>query len=1689
MSINVTCSRSDCGGVFKVADRLAGKTIKCPKCGSPIEVEAAEGAPLDIVADGTQRLCPGCSAPLGPDDVFCIACGTDLRPAGATPQEEPPKKARNLTPLVVGGMMAAAFLVLVILAVAVGIFIKGRFAGKEGGAKAEGGGKAVVQKQDGDEKGPEVGGAGEAAPEPEPEPEPLWEIPKEDLAALAQREKQLQNAVAGYIVKLKEVYAHLREDSPDDYARGWADLYAYCRDNGLQIEAERCWFRAVSLRPTDAAVNAVLGRTATFAGVPVTPTQKEFLAGLAPRLLITNSDPDLVGLSVQIEGGAAVPLTGAVPVSLPVQVGTVKIQVLRAEGGAPVRQIILPIRPATVHELELVSLAAAPTLQGNFFSDVRSALKGDRRRRGATAVRDAGGNVVKVSLRGAVVTAPPGAPLLIQQGARGDYAMNGRIALGNPNSVQGASVLDGTGGQPVRWAEPGRGEPAVLMGGVHYVLRTDLCDPLWRVLATASADLAGLWVHGVYARHLDRAHFENVQLEAEGKLAGPWQELLRVADELRAIEPGIARAVELQAAAAALPPYRDRVRALGLEPGREFVHLNWPRFAHAIAAVLAADPAVLTDRFGLAQDVPEERAEDSAVAGTRVGMESSFIPRAPGVRRREATLTDIMPLLPDAFALQFLQESWGELEGPARQAALFALEQIGSPAVVSFLGDVSKSSGSSREVMQAVLSLGAIGTPEALREVVGTPGIVAEVRLAATAARAAMGDPDLHGLALAGLLKDADAFVWAALLRYVTELNTPATLLVLSQAIDTRSDDESQQDIAKALAAAGGHCAVSELARLIQRSGKSFPEALALIDPRDALPLVRWLGTSLAEGKGGAEAIRLLAGSSSGPSAAFLKLLVMNKKDAKAFEALLRQGSRSALETARPAVGLLKPELLQELAKTWYSLDEETGRCLWSPDVDSGAVIAFLGDALSDEGVAAPVRLLAAAMLQEVGSAPALDPLLTLARGQQVAQEEGGEGTEVLTEFSEFLDVEEPEEREEEVLYGAFEEEEEGSFVSMAPYTPAGYRDADGRPVWPIGSSLKAKPQLYALGVLVAMGGDQVSEGLRALIDTHNDAQLLGATVYAVGELGGQEGMAFLRQKAITHRDKYANSNEFLAEFQMRLAALDALANAGDKTMLMPLLDMFVEEPPRADAITGMREPYLDLIKWWQIKLRTAACRCLASLCRNGLPDQLVSGNPMIRTQLLQQIVQFMEKRSTADSLAQEREKLRSAAVRAFGCIADPNAAQTRQILNHLMLDVGTVRVGGRGRRSKEKLTDHAKAVLDAFASLGARAGDPGFIEPIKDLLKKGVGASYWAEIMAKMAADPTDSYLRFLSGTFGRLSASGRETVVMRLVDGPVASKDAVADLVAQLVAGSPDWSLSGVAGAFGQEDYDDERYEQYEEEEEYEEYEDYGEYGEYDEEDARLQAMWYKRRARPRRRVWSYPSSEIYKAADALRRRWQWVETLFRLDAPGIGGLVAQHKLLELRDMGPAVGALYVLGSPSAAPEFMTAMVKQIAEGSSGYRQEDGGDPMQVGERAAVAALRRVGGERAAQALYTGLVGPALVRGPGDEPEEPEYEEGEGGALLFYVARALGSMGRGDLLDGAMNATNRAYFRANRMAVAKAALHGMAFMPLERDPVKVLVSWLGRLRRWPELQKTAAEGVRIALRRAQRVPASPAG
>ena len=122
MPISVTCS---CGKTFAAPDNLAGKRVKCPQCGKPLDIPHPTSSSqqarsrkskttkskttkpsnddvgdlldeVDLDASTTGHRCPICRTDLDPDAILCVKCGYNFE----TGKKIKTKSSRKAAPVV-----------------------------------------------------------------------------------------------------------------------------------------------------------------------------------------------------------------------------------------------------------------------------------------------------------------------------------------------------------------------------------------------------------------------------------------------------------------------------------------------------------------------------------------------------------------------------------------------------------------------------------------------------------------------------------------------------------------------------------------------------------------------------------------------------------------------------------------------------------------------------------------------------------------------------------------------------------------------------------------------------------------------------------------------------------------------------------------------------------------------------------------------------------------------------------------------------------------------------------------------------------------------------------------------------------------------------------------------------------------------------------------------------------------------------------------------------------------------------------------------------------------------------------------------------------------------------------------------------------------------------------------------------
>jgi hypothetical protein len=246
-----------------------------------------------------------------------------------------------------------------------------------------------------------------------------------------------------------------------------------------------------------------------------------------------------------------------------------------------------------------------------------------------------------------------------------------------------------------------------------------------------------------------------------------------------------------------------------------------------------------------------------------------------------------------------------------------------------------------------------------------------------------------------------------------------------------------------------------------------------------------------------------------------------------------------------------------------------------------------------------------------------------------------------------------------------------------------------------------------------------------------------------------------------------------------------------------------------------------------------------------------------------------------------------------------------------------------------------------------------------------------------------------------------------------------------------------------------------------------------------------------------------------EETKEKWAVIEVLFQSSAGAVAGAVESEGLLNHPQFGPAIAAMYVEQTPGAR-ENVIAKLRAVLTDRDDISDRSVSDLDR--KRSAASALRNLGGADSAEALFVGLVGPEQERaapaagpfvGPGMPPAAARGARGPMGpprgmptgptsarggtggtqrtAMLPaapYIARALGTMGQADLLRAALGASGGMFYRRNALEVQTAALEGIAFLPGDADPLKMLQDLL-RLATTKALKQATADAIAMALSR----------
>ncbi|MFO8007392.1 MAG: hypothetical protein R6V05_06615, partial [Candidatus Brocadiia bacterium] len=1137
-------------------------------------------------------------------------------------------------------------------------------------------------------------------PEPEPAPEPLkhYELPAELAAQVEQQLERTKRSVQEFYDELTETLQLAAEADPDQAAGHWAELFSWCRKRGLAGEADLCWFQAVRLAPTDPAVNRALGRSQTVEGAAVTPEQAEFLRVLRPRVRVANLSPALDEHAVGIGDGPVRPLPRGGVLDLEPQRRVERLKLYRVgQLETPLQALPLEVAPGLIQRVELHGTYAAPGLPLAQAEKLYLAV-GTGQSSGVRIQRDSAGGVLRARTGPLRAEGTSEEPFQMWYSpASQQVGFIGRIRMGDSWSAAGEHLLEGTSQRPGSLLVDRQAGRLQLVAGSYARLRTRLSDRLWVLLGSVQGDLASEWARLRLARRLGRLQEEMVELQARGDLEVPWQSLPRLYEGLKEKHLQAREDRRLQDRAATRPAGLDRVRTLGAKDRSERLFLNWPRFRHALARSLKGTGPHILARIGVIGSADAGAAGDAL--GPRPHERQRYEPPQLALddSQRACVQISALSLLPDSFVVARLERDWAQMGLRDRAASLDVLRHVGTPAAVEFLGRVSERAETLKTIERAMLALGSVGGRQALRYL-DRPAVDSRIRMAARAGKAIAGDP--------AVIQEVGSFLGAAsaarrgdFCRFISQGDTPGTLLAMSAAIDTRLSAGDRKQLARGLLRIGGRTATYELGRLMEASGSVWPELLDRVEPEHAAPLVPSLGPHLYRTGGPPSVAALLAEIGTEPALDYLRATVEDTGSEDALRALVLNGSPACLRTAATVAPSVRMALLQEARRRWYAAGEGPGEWAWNPGVDAAAARHLL-EAVATNGADATARVAAAAMLQGTGGSVNVDALAELVRrGQrQGAPDESGPA-------------------------------------------PPGFEPPEARPLVPDVLRMDGRPALYALGLLQERGDQAALEALRSLSAELEDGSLKAAVAVALARAGGAAELEALRRVAAEPRQTYDSVAEWTAGLEDRLAALAALGAAGDMEFLPALPELLAEQAPEPAAGASEGPPDQALAPWWRMQLYRAACECLVGICRSRTTGGMAV-DPAVADTLYARLRELVEDPvgGPAD-LAAERRRMRTAALRAVGCVARPDDPAHLEFVGRVARQVG------------QRQDELGASAVAAVAHLAARSDAPESLLDVLDrLLEGGRQDAAWEEAVRGMAAAPGPGLWRVLSSHVGLL-------------------------------------------------------------------------------------------------------------------------------------------------------------------------------------------------------------------------------------------------------------------------------------------------------------------------------------------------
>lgn len=1255
MPIEVTCGNPSCNASYVLVDDLAGCKFRCRNCQSVIQVPGtpraaavAEGAavqPGDLgemgekgVVHPSRQTCPHCGANLGVRAYkYCPKCDRNLVTGKTRAEEE--KKGLNWKPIAV----ATVLLILIGGAGYAGWTfrdkIKALFAKKQ------------VEVAKVEEKAPEVKErpketAAEAiAKEKEREKQEAEDLIKEkhkeltaegatvteaEASALSPEEMRVLRIVQDY---WKDLVAALNALKPEV----WAELYKKAKSVGLDDEAQRCWVEVVKLNPKGAPVNREVGRTVSLDDQFVTPEQAEYLKRLSPTVTIANTafdtlDIDLGGQKARIGLGASQTLT--------VSPGPLKLVLSITDPQTAAGEIALAAAPGTAQTVrvrsddELPQFDAKPLaiLSTGFkdwtanrgFTDQMKLRRGWRRTPDGSWAYDhkfATGETVSYTFRAGAngnLTAVTAGEIAVKAGPGGvlpDCTVKGRLLTitGLLAMPGGQVVLEGTAEEPIQFDVVSTARPATLVAGlmvrdgvrtiynrlpldagehkqpvpVTYSRERRVKDEVWRVVALEYPAIAEKRNAQELAQAQTAAEDQIVDLEADGKILGQssrddWMDRQLVpVRERQAFQKALDEYVRT------LSIYRDRLAWARSRPEFakidpvEYQFLNWYHFVDALGEWAAGATELVRERLVQAVKLPEEGAPGAEAAQPAIPSEDQI--------HEALALFRVAPSGSMMMTLMMLERVGTD---DMRKRVIRVYETLATQQAALRLASIAKSNYDINIRVNALLALGRIGRDYAL-QFCRTEFVEPATRAAKTAALVLAGDKTAL-VELPDIYAASNLEAQKLMFDHLSTNDSVAQVLALMKLREKITDPAQNEQIAVALARHGGLVAVTSLAEVIRKDQRLYVQALRLVPPQHTTPLIRALKDIMRSQSPRRYAAAIFMGMSGNPLARdHLALAAQTDKESFGTLGLALLGTPESLKSAAELGDKIDLVGLRILRRLWQPDGVLHPQWTWRDGIDRPGAVAFLR-AVCAKNAQPSVRLGASFILAELGETPDRKLLFTLAAGSAGAfgaapapgsgpgpdprpgPEAGPEGGPAAP--SEQLRGIPPEIESEAASYrfiGPSADEpapaqpvqtgETESVLVFSAATPEG--------ALPFGRELAfgEDPRLFAMALLDRYVDASVAKDLQDLALNGETVELRVAAMRALGKIGDADSLAILRHAMSQAPKDYASLEAMIASARQRAGAARALARAGEVRLTLPRLLSVLKENPPEPALIGVQ--------------------------------------------------------------------------------------------------------------------------------------------------------------------------------------------------------------------------------------------------------------------------------------------------------------------------------------------------------------------------------------------------------------------------------------------------------------------------------------------------------------------------------------